>query len=195
MDFYILISDTPSGGLLGISTDLNFEDYFYDYREDRELCLDDLAAEDRQLASILNDAASNIRLSPSAVDEINFVWRIAETQLSLFQNLIPEMTFMCVINEEDEENVDFPPIFNSFLEMTGDEDAYQRNVMKRNVKEMKNREKEANDLVESNLTDLKLYEIYNFLLDDEINGNYLQYYTGKTQNADQIIIKTGKVWT
>ncbi|MGK7915420.1 MAG: nuclease A inhibitor family protein, partial [Prochloraceae cyanobacterium] len=48
MDFYILISNTPSGGLLGISTDFNFEDYFYDYREDRELCLGDLAAEDRQ---------------------------------------------------------------------------------------------------------------------------------------------------
>ena len=193
MDFYILISNTPSGDLLGISTDFNFEDWFHDHRDDRELCLDDLAAEDRKLASILDDAASNICLGASDIEEINFVWRMAETKLSLFQNLIPDMAFMGVY---DFGEVEFDsPIFASFLDNTEDEDSSEENVMKRNVEEMKNREKEANDLVESNLTDLSLYQIYNFLLDDEVNGNYILYYSGQTQNGDQILIKTGVVYT
>lgn len=194
MDFYILISNTPSSGLLGISTDFNFEDWFHDYRDDRELCLDDLAAEDRKLASILDDATSNICLRPSDIEEIYFVWRVVETKRSLFENLIPDMTFMGVYGV-GEEGFDSPLIFDSFLENDEDRDRYQKNVMKRNVKEMKNREKEANDLVELNLTNLKLYQIYNFLPDYEVNGNYILYYSGQAQNGDQILIKTGATWT
>ena len=66
-----------------------------------------------------------------------------------------------------EEGFRFP-VFESFLENDEEEDEYEENFMKRNVKEMKNTEKEANDLVESNLTDLKLYQIYNFLLDNNV---------------------------
>lgn len=194
MDFYILISNTPSSGLLGISTDFNFEDWFHDDRDDRELCLDDLAAEDHKLASILEKVTSNICLGFSNIEEIYYVWRMAETKLSLFQNLIPDMAFMGV-SGVGEEGFDSPLIFDSFWENDEDRDRYQKNVMKRNVKEMKNREKEANDLVELNLTDLKLYQIYNFLLDDEVNGNYILYYSGQTQNGDRILIKTGAVWT
>lgn len=190
MDFYILLSNTPSRGLLGISTDFNFEDWFYDQKDDKELCLDDLAAEDRKLASIVDDVTSNICLGSSD----NFVWRMAETKLSLFQNLIPDMAFMGVY-AIGEEGFQDPLIFNSFLDNDEKEDRYQENVMKRNVKDMKNKEKEANDLVELNLTDLKLYQIYNFLLEDEVNGNYILYYSGQTQNGDRILIKTGATWT
>ena len=192
MDFYILISNTPSGGVLGISTDFNFED-FDDEREDRELCIDDLPAEDHKLASTLEKVSSNICLGFSNIEEIYFVWRIVESKLSLFQNLIPEMSFMSVSGGDEGYNV--LPIFESFLEMEGKTVRYHEECLEVNAEAMKNKEKEANNLVELNLTDVKMYQIYNFLLDDEVNGNYILYYSGQTQNGDLILIKTGAVWT
>ena len=56
----------------------------------------------------------NICLGPSDIEEIYFVWRMVETKLSLFQNLIPDMAFIGVYGVGEEGF--FPPIFNSFLE-------------------------------------------------------------------------------